>query len=300
MNKSGIIYLCISLAIVIFTAFMVLLPEETVPDDEITLMAINTNTVITETHTTQTVTTLKTTTAKITTSRKVTTTAIITTLSEMETTYSTTTTTTETIPVTTSAESTVTVTTTTTSAPEPVTESVTEQAEEEIFIDINTAGVDELTKLYGIGEVTAYEIVKYREQNGGFNNIEEIMNVYGIGEAKFAGICDYIYVQNPVYPVEEEYDEPAEITESEPETEPEQVTETLPPLTLEDIAPININTAGIDELVLLPHVDEQTAQDIINLREELQKFTHVYELLYVEKLTQKEVAEIVEFVTVGQ
>ena len=290
-----------SVAIVIFTAYMVLKPSEPVPEEELTLTVMSTDVVSTETVpvmpaiTTSCSTTSEGTTAKITTSRRITTTAVITTISETETTTTTTTTTTES--VTTSAvppETTVTTTTT-----EPVTEEITEQIEEEIFIDINTADVDELTKLYGIGEVTAYEIVNYREQNGNFRNIEEIMNVYGIGEAKFSGIRDYIYVQNPEYPVEE-YDEPEEYTESEPQPIEEPVTETIPALTLDDVAPIDINTAGIDELMLLPHVDEQVAREIIKLREELQKFTHVYELLYVEKLTQKDVAEIVEFVTVGQ
>ncbi|MBQ9897827.1 MAG: helix-hairpin-helix domain-containing protein [Ruminococcus sp.] len=82
------------------------------------------------------------------------------------------------------------------------------------------------------------------------------------------------------------------------ESETEPVTEHVP--TLEEAAPININTATAEELMLLPHVDEETAEHIIRLREEIGGYSHVYELLYIDELEQKEVAEIVNFVTVGQ
>lgn len=290
MNKSRIIYLIVAVLTVICTSVMVLATEN-VPEEEVTVTVMNpapvtAGTFPTPTATTTTTDTSVTSTTKITTLYIVTTPEIITTFSGTETSSVSTDTETITVP----SETTVTIT----------AETVTEQVTEEIFIDINVAGVEELTKLYGIGEVIANEIINYREQYGGFNNIEEIMNVSGIGEAKFSEICGYIYVQNPVYPVEEVYEEPEEFPENEtvPEIFPEE--DTVPPLTLDDIAPININTADIEELMLLPYVDEQVAQDIITLREQIHIFSHVYELLYVEKLTQKQVAEIVEFVTVGQ
>ena len=86
---------------------------------------------------------------------------------------------------------------------------------------------------------------------------------------------------------------------TKPETEPtEAVEETEPPLTLEDVAPININTADAELLMLLPHVDEDTAEEIIELRDRLGHFSNTYELLYVESLTQSEVADILEYVVV--
>lgn len=75
-------------------------------------------------------------------------------------------------------------------------------------------------------------------------------------------------------------------------TEPYQIS-------LEDVAPININTAGTEELTLLPYVTDEIAERIIWLREAIGGYSHVYELLYIEELEQSEVAEIIDYVTVG-
>lgn len=55
-------------------------------------------------------------------------------------------------------------------------------------IDINTATVDQLQMLPGIGEVLAQRIIDYREEHGAFQSIEELLNVSGIGESKLANI----------------------------------------------------------------------------------------------------------------
>lgn len=61
-------------------------------------------------------------------------------------------------------------------------------------VNINTADVDTLTALPGIGRVLAERIVAYRRQNGSFRAIEEITNVEGIGEKKAEAILDLITV----------------------------------------------------------------------------------------------------------
>lgn len=50
------------------------------------------------------------------------------------------------------------------------------------IININTATAHELQGLNGIGEVKARAIIDYREQNGGFSSVDELINVKGIGE----------------------------------------------------------------------------------------------------------------------
>ena len=61
-------------------------------------------------------------------------------------------------------------------------------------ININYASLSELMGLTGIGSVLAGRIVEYRQQNGPFSRIEDIMNVSGIGVKKFEAIQDRITV----------------------------------------------------------------------------------------------------------
>lgn len=62
------------------------------------------------------------------------------------------------------------------------------------LVNINTASASVLTTLPGIGPSTANAIISYREENGNFQNIEDIMNVAGIKENKFNQIKNLITV----------------------------------------------------------------------------------------------------------
>ncbi|MBQ2092159.1 MAG: helix-hairpin-helix domain-containing protein [Clostridia bacterium] len=64
----------------------------------------------------------------------------------------------------------------------------------ESLININTATAEELETLKGIGPAKAEAIVAYREQNGPFSSVDDLVNVTGIGEKTLANIRDKITV----------------------------------------------------------------------------------------------------------
>lgn len=77
--------------------------------------------------------------------------------------------------------------------PRPV-ETIPPDAERITAMDLNEATADQLLALPLIGETVAKRVVAYREENGDFERIEDIMLVKGIGEGIFAKIKDFIYI----------------------------------------------------------------------------------------------------------
>lgn len=69
-----------------------------------------------------------------------------------------------------------------------------DMSEQSTLVNINTASADKLMTLPGIGQSRANDIIKYREKNGRFETIEDIMKVSGIKEAAFSKIEDLITV----------------------------------------------------------------------------------------------------------
>jgi len=62
------------------------------------------------------------------------------------------------------------------------------------IININTASAGELDGLPGVGAKTAARIVEYRQKNGPFKKVEELMNVRGVGEKNFLKLKSQITV----------------------------------------------------------------------------------------------------------
>ena len=61
-------------------------------------------------------------------------------------------------------------------------------------INLNTAGVEELTLIPGIGKVTASNIIKVRNQKGKFRRLDELLEVKRIGQKTFNKISRYFYI----------------------------------------------------------------------------------------------------------
>ena len=82
-------------------------------------------------------------------------------------------------------------------------ELIRQAAEENVTVNVNTADIDELCRLKGIGETKAQAIIDYRTENGPFTYREELMKVSGIGEGTFAQIAPQIILQDTTEPLTE-------------------------------------------------------------------------------------------------
>lgn len=192
---------------------------------------------------------------------------------------------------------------------ECLNEKTAEQDQTEfLYININIAGIDELMMLDGIGEVTAEKIIEYRLNNGYFKNIEEIMNVNGIGEKTFFNIREHIYVENPIYQtvtdpyeqIQDYYPEPPVYNEEQyiPPTESVNINiqESLLPTEIETrVLLFDLNNVTREELLLIPEIDEKTADSIISLRTSIKYFSNTYELLYAEGMSDIKLKKIINY-----
>lgn len=76
--------------------------------------------------------------------------------------------------------------------------SVTAVAYREMLVNINTADMDELMTVKGIGEATAEKIILYREENGGFETVDELIEIKGIGEKKLEQFRPFLVTEETV------------------------------------------------------------------------------------------------------
>ena len=190
------------------------------------------------------------------------------------------------------------------SQPCPQTAAVTRQTETSVTSDsspqtavtfpleLNAAGAAELEQLPGIGAVLAQRIVAYRTQIGGFSNRDQLLEVEGIGAATLEGLNGWIFVENetalsaePEQPLPEETPPPQPAEES---ALPETSAETTPLMPL----PLDLNRAGEEDLMQLPDMQPALAAEIVAFRERITAFSSVYELLYVDGMTEAYFTEI--------
>lgn len=182
-------------------------------------------------------------------------------------------------------------------------ESTTPAAETVTFpLELNAASAAELEQLPHIGAVLAERITAYRDQIGGFSNREQLLEVEGIGEATLYEIYDLLYLENETFPEPEP--EPAE--SPAPAAEP-QPAETAPPATEPPAAaapavtfPLDLNQATAAELEQIPEMQPELAEKIVAFRQQIQAFSSVYELLYVDGITEAYFVQLRDYVQITE
>lgn len=135
---------------------------------------------------------------------------------------------------------------------------------------LNEAGVADLMRVEGIGEVLAERIVAYRAANGPFTRRRQLLEIEGIGEALMERIMAAFSIAEEL---PDETDAVTTIT-----TMPAVTTVT----TIVTAGRYNLNEVTREELLLIPDMTEELADGILELRGLIQYYTHLYEVLYVE------------------
>ena len=79
---------------------------------------------------------------------------------------------------------------------------VVEKVVNEVGIDLNTASVSLLNYVSGIGNTTAKNIIRYREENGSFKSRKELLNVTKLGKKTFEQCAGFVKIDNPEYPLD--------------------------------------------------------------------------------------------------
>lgn len=139
----------------------------------------------------------------------------------------------------------------------------------EYRIDLNTATVDDLMQVDGIGEKTAEKIIAYRNKIGKFTFIEQLLDVEGVGDKKLENWKNYLTVEGDG-----------------------KTTSTSA------MSMINLNTATKEDLMRIDGIGEQTALKIIAHRAEIGGFTSLEQLMDVDGVGEKKFDAWKKFLTI--
>lgn len=129
-------------------------------------------------------------------------------------------------------------------------------------IELNSASKDELMKVYGIGSVISERIVKYRNLLGGFYNVSQLNEVYGIDSAKYIEIYENFYIDNSL------------------------------------IKKIEINDASNFDLKKHPYIDDITAYLISNRKRQNGDFDNINQLDEIEKIKEADLKKLKHYLYV--
>jgi len=152
-----------------------------------------------------------------------------------------------------------------------------------VMVDINTATANELKQLKGIGPVLSERIVKFRNAMGGFENIEQLNDVYGIEDSLYFTLLDNIEmskVEKPVKELEQNFEGTTASAENTKTTSYQKTTENKPaaPSKPKRNIIVDINKASEGELEKLNGIGNFRAKEIVAQRERLGGFYSIEQI----------------------
>lgn len=176
-------------------------------------------------------------------------------------------------------------------------------------LDLNSATKDELMQIDGIGEATADKIIGKRTELGGFKNMDQLLDIDGIGEGTVQNLRQYAYIENE-QPLNGQA--VAGISQDSAGGEANQNEEgTVPIISWHDHEEnpvseaetesdwmLDLNTAEFEDFMLIPGMTEEIADEILNVRDEIGRYSDVHELLMVDGMTNDFWKIVIEYVEI--
>jgi len=127
---------------------------------------------------------------------------------------------------------------------------------EVVMVDINTASVEELVKLPGIGEFYAKKIIEYREKLGGYHTAEQLLELWKFDQEKLDKLNGKISIKST------------------------------------DVVKLNVNTATAEEFAKHPYISWNVANSIVKMRAKFEKYTDLNQLLQSELISKELLAKL--------
>lgn len=167
-------------------------------------------------------------------------------------------------------------------------------------VNLNTATIRELSDIPGVTRSAARTIVDYREKNGGFSDISELLSVLGISRSMAVYLLEHVYVSSAEdfteIPETLSPTDPDPLSPTESESKPESATKPKEDPVPEISFPLSLNDANEEELRALPEIGTVLAAAIIEYRNRIGAFTSVEQLLDVPGIGEGKLSAIRPFI----
>ena len=164
-------------------------------------------------------------------------------------------------------------------------------------LDINKVTRDELMQIDGVGEGLADKIIAFRRSNGKITDMQQLTEIYGIGDSTLDLLCRYLYVDKADYSkvtsatsvtaataaaVSSEAVTKATTASASVRTTAKRTASVQTVTEPREKRRVNINEATAEEIADALLIEQEDAEMIVMLRELIQGYSNTLELLYLE------------------